>query len=225
MSGQTSTLRIWAFGSARVVRDGRMLSTADWIYAQSKDLLFYLLCYGLQTSEQLEAVFWPNEEPARRRHHLELTVHHLRRALGNAEWITFERGAYVFNRCCPYWFDVEVFEQRVAEAGQLRRLSPIQAIRPLEEASALYKEALVAGAPWGQPRHNELHRTYNTALQMLEQVRNERGELARLVDARRRVNRSDAPVESARHMRSSEYELREESDLTLRHTHMIAKYA
>jgi DNA-binding SARP family transcriptional activator len=224
MNRHTSTLHIWAFGSARVVRDGQTLSAADWTYTQSKDLLFYLLMYGPQTGEKLAALFWPSQEPARRRHHLELTAHHLRRALGGADGITFDHGVYAFNRQRSYWFDAEDFEQRVAEAERLRHVAPAQAIRALEGALALYQDTFPAVDTWGRERHAELHRTYSTALLMLGQIYNGRWEHARLVNSRW-ASRPSVPAEGVYRALTPAYSRREEPDHMLLRNHMITKYA
>lgn len=128
-----STLRIFALGWASVQRGDHRLAPADWSSAKPRELLFYLLSHPAQTKEQIGLALWPDASPAQLRSSFHVTLHHLRRALGQREWIVFENNRYVFNRELDYWFDVEAFESALAEARRLvgtHRRSPVHGAGP-----------------------------------------------------------------------------------------------
>ncbi len=148
-------LSIYALGPVHVFRGERLLT--DWAYLDSEELLFYLLQHTLQprhkqgqatlqtedlrgkTKEQIGLELWPDASPQQLSSKLKSRLYDLRRALGDGDWIIFENGQYKFNYTLSYWFDVEVFEEQVAEAERLRSKSPAQAITIFQQAIQLYR--------------------------------------------------------------------------------------
>ena len=106
----TAGLRVFALGPTRVFCDERLLVPADWTFAKPKELLFYLLAESPRTKEQIGVVIWPNASLDQLHSSLKSTLFHLRKALGQKEWILYRRGRYTFNHSLDYWYDVEVFE-------------------------------------------------------------------------------------------------------------------
>src|SRR5205085_9526753 len=99
--------------------------------------LFYLLSHQARTKEQIGVDLWPDISPQQLRNTLGVRLHHLRRALGRADSIVFENNAYAFNRTLDYWFDVEAFENSIADAHGARASAPKEAIRHLQAAVKL----------------------------------------------------------------------------------------
>jgi DNA-binding SARP family transcriptional activator len=193
-------LTIIAFGPAQVYRGEALLTSADWTYAKSNELLFYLLTYDFRTKEQIGLDMWPDVSPAQLRNTLGVRLHHLRRALGRADWIVFENNTYAFNRSLNYWFDVEAFETYLADARQMRDDSPEQAIRHFQDAVKLYRgEFLQDGVEgeWFITRQAELRGKYLEALLTLGQLLFAGGNYAQAGAAYKKVIEHDNYVEAA----------------------------
>jgi predicted ATPase/DNA-binding SARP family transcriptional activator len=166
-------LRIFALGPAQVLRGEQELSAADWGYVRPRELFFYLLCHPARRKEQIGLAFWPDAAPLQLRRSLGVALYHLRRALGQPDWITLGKRGYAFNRTLDYWFDVEVFESLLAEARQLQAHDPARSAMRLEQAIALYRgdflEDITQG-DWHGPRQETLRRMYLDALLALGQL-------------------------------------------------------
>jgi two-component SAPR family response regulator len=194
-------LRIFALGPGRVERGGRALAPSEWTYAKSRELLFYLLGHPSCTKEQIGLALWPEASPSQLRSGFHRTLHHLRRALGGPEWISFENGRYSFNRSLDYWFDVEAFESELAEARRHGAGAPERAIRHLEEAIDLYKgdflEDLAIEGEWALERQEELRRLYGEALLELGGLLSEEGRYDEAAQAYRKAIAHDELLEAA----------------------------
>ncbi len=166
-------LTLIAFGPAQIYRGEQLLTSADWTYAKSRELLFYLLSCDSQTKEQIGLDLWPDVSPAQLRNSLGVRLHHLRRALGRADRIVFENNTYAFNRSLNYWFDVEAFETNIASARRVRDNSPEPAIRHFQDAVKLYRGDFLQDwveGEWFVTRRAELRRKYLDALLTLGQL-------------------------------------------------------
>lgn len=162
-------LRLFALGPTEVYRGEHRLESTDWTFAKPRELLFYLLCHDSSTRGQIGLALWPDASPAQLRSSFHVTVHHLRQALGRPEWIVFEHQRYAFNRHLPYWFDVEIFEERLAQARHFQASAPIEALSLLEEAIRLYQgdflQDMLSGE-WHVARREALRRLFVDALLM-----------------------------------------------------------
>jgi DNA-binding SARP family transcriptional activator len=163
-------LCIFALGGARVEVGERTLSPSEIGYAKPKELLFYLLNNPPRTREQIGLAIWPEASASQLRRSFHEALRHLRKALGGAQWIVYENKRYSFNRSLEghYFFDVEAFEQRLAEARKAREESPAEAISHFKEAVGLYGgdflEDFAAEGEWILARQEELRRSYQEAL-------------------------------------------------------------
>jgi DNA-binding SARP family transcriptional activator len=163
-------------------------------------LLFYLLSHPSRTKEQVGLALWPDASPSRLRSSFHRSLHHLRRALGRPEWISFEKGRYSFNRSLSYWFDVEAFEKELAEARRHGAGAPERAIRHLEEAIDLYEGDFLedlAVAEWALERQEELRRLYGEALLDLGRLLSDEGRYAEAAEAYRKAIAHDEFLEVA----------------------------
>ncbi|CAN5819005.1 hypothetical protein BH23GEM9_BH23GEM9_15660 [soil metagenome] len=152
-----AAVAIRALGPLEIRRDGRALTNEDWTYAKPRELLFYLLSHGEgRTKEQIGLDLWPESPPARLRSSFHVTMHHLRRVLGSADWVAFHEGRYRFERIQPVEYDVERFEALLGDdARRGSRQAGRKAVDPsssdpsssdaanrmarLEEAVSLYR--------------------------------------------------------------------------------------
>ncbi len=192
-------LRLFALGQARVCRNGQELPSSAWPYIKVKELLFYLLSAHPRTKEQIGLDFWPDASPAQLRSNFHETLYHVRRALGQPEWIVYVRGRYTFNRSLPYWWDVEAFETAVMQARALRADAPVQAIQTLEQALPLYQGDFLeeSTSEWVLQRREQLRCLARDAWFLLGHIRAEQGQLAQAAEAFRQAITRDHYLEAA----------------------------
>ena len=167
-------LRIFALGAAQVYRGERALAPSDWTYIKGRELLYYLLCHRPRTREQIGLALWPDASPAQLRSNLRATLYHLRRALGRSNWILFDGEHYAFNHSLPYWFDVEAFENALAEVQRAPSKPPLQAVLSWETALSLYRGDFledVEVGDWSLLQREALRRRYLKALLIVGHAR------------------------------------------------------
>ena len=169
--GRDCELVIRGFGTVEVQRAGRALTNEDWTYARPRELLFYLLCNEAGcTKEQIGLDLWPDVSPARLRSSFHVTVHHLRRALGNAEWVSFSEGRYRFDVARDVAYDVHDFNRCIEEAQTLRARGPAadvaHRIQLLQSAIDLYRGDFLddtSFGDWTLAERDRLHRRFADA--------------------------------------------------------------
>jgi tetratricopeptide (TPR) repeat protein len=199
-------LSIYALGPVQVFRGEQLLT--EWAYLDSAELLFYLLNHTRKpkrksgteplhsedlhgkSREQIGLELWPDASPQQLSSKLKSRLYDLRRVLGDGEWIIFDNGHYKFNATRAYWFDVETFEELVAEGERHGSNSPAKAITCLQEAVQLYRgdyladlrqrrarreqrveeEATWSGREWHIAQQEALQSTYQRALHKLGQL-------------------------------------------------------
>ncbi len=192
------TLRVSALGPMRVLQNEQVLTV--WSFAKVKELLFYLISQPPRTKAQLGLALWPEASPAQLRNSLSTTLYHLRRALGQPDWIIFEDDHYRFNRARAYWLDVDAFEAGLLQAARLARTTPERAIALLQTALDLYQgdfvEDLLEGE-WFLLRREELRRKYLDALLQLGRLFFACKDYARAAETYRRAIEKDEVLEEA----------------------------
>jgi len=164
------SLQICALGSVRVLRDGEEIPSGDWTYSKARELLFFLICSGPSTKEQIGLALWPDASDAQLRSVFHTTVHHLRRALGDPAWILFRNGTYQFNRARSFSYDVGEFERLLSRARGIASTDRAVAVQMLEQALAIYQGKYLADltdSDWHLPRQEELEREQVNALLLL----------------------------------------------------------
>src|SRR6185503_2037290 len=143
-------LRVLALGTLEVAVGGAPVSPKTWGYAKARELLLFLLLHPEgRTREQVGVALWPDASPAQVRNNFHVTAHHLRKALGRAEWLRFERDRYRIDTVGGVVeFDAVQFETQVTDALRRGRRGslPIDALR---SALALYRGDFAEGEPFG----------------------------------------------------------------------------
>ena len=160
-------LRLLALGPVEVYRDGQPLTASDWTYAKPRELLFYLLSHGRQTKEQIGLALWPDASASQLRSNFRTALYHLRRALGDTDWILFEDEHYLFNRDLSYWYDGEVFERGLKGLKAYRDISPPDRSTVLSDLVALYRGDFLAdldAGEWVDLKREEVRQSYLDAL-------------------------------------------------------------
>ncbi|MGH3624543.1 MAG: BTAD domain-containing putative transcriptional regulator, partial [Sciscionella sp.] len=189
-------LRIQALGTARVYRGQTLLESPAWTYAKPRELLYFLLSNAGATKDQIGAALWPWTSPAKLRNSFHTTLHHLRRALGHTDWITYRHGHYAFNRSLSYRCDVEVLE-----AGLARVYSTEPAALPyLVAAVEAYQGDFLADLPgeqWIDVRRAELRTVFEQVLLALGKRYAQAAQFPQAVQIYQRAIQHDNLLEAA----------------------------
>lgn len=164
------TLRIRTLGKLEIAVAGAPVPPAAWGYAKARELLLYLVFRPEgRTREQIGVALWPDASTAQVRNSFHVTLHHLRRALGHAEWVTFDRGRYRLDIDGSIEVDAFVLEQELTAAlGLARRGKP--SLEKLAAAIALYGGDFLEGDPmgdWHLEVRDRLARLHASALEVL----------------------------------------------------------
>jgi len=174
------SLKVYALGKPRVEMKG---DDVQWATLRSRDLFFCLLqnTPGL-SKEEIGTIFWPEHPPHKLDGIFRSTVYRLRRALFR-ECVILEGNLYRFDRKSAYWFDVEVFENLLNQAGQ-PQTTPQEKKILLEDALALYQGDYLEGiyADWCAMERERLRERYLAALETLADLCAEREELQRAME-------------------------------------------
>ena len=223
--GQAVT-RIFALGRSRVEREGLPLDSPDWIQ-KPRELLFYLLSHPEgRTKEQIGLALWPEASTAQLRSSFHDTVFRLRRALGGKGWVLFEKRRYFFGRTLSYSYDVEDFEEHLAEGRRLSSEAPGRAVERLREAAGLYRGDFledIAQSEWALERQDELRRAYGEGLLLLGGLLLSRQRHAEAAEAYRKAISHDRFMEEAHRGLMRSQAALGESGRALRHYGELAK--
>jgi len=196
-----SRLRVYALGPLHVLIDGKVVDPAAWGSARPRELLVYLLMHPEgRTKEQAGLAFWPDASSAQLRNNFHVTLHRLRKALGNADWITLTNERYRVDSSILDEFDVTQFEREVSDARRALKRQDEGATTKLEQALARYRGDLLDGEPvgdWHVEHRERLQLVYVQTLMELgaHHAREERH--AKAAEAYRRVVTRDELHEEA----------------------------
>jgi len=106
------------------------------------ELLVFLLIHRGATKEEVGLALWPDASAAQVRNVFHVTLHHLRRALGAARWITFDRNLYRFDRSPEPGRTLELDVDQVLSASAKVRALLRERARPTAEQLADARHAL-----------------------------------------------------------------------------------
>ena len=186
-------LEVCALGRVIVRRDGVELPAEAWSYAKPRELLLYLLAHPEgRTREQVGLDFWPEISAAQVKNNFHVTMHHLRKALGDASLIRFERGRYRVAMEAGVVFDAAQFDDEVTAALARLRTAPadVEAGNALDTALALRRGAFLEeeqAGDWHLDLRDRLARRYEDGLEALARHGETCGDHARAADAYRRL--------------------------------------
>ena len=184
-------IRITGFGRVQVWREEKLLLPRDWTYPKAKELLFYLLTHAGESKANIGLVFWPDDSPAQLRRKFHDTLYSLRQALGDKNWIQYERGQYTFKPIRTLW----------ADFGQFRQLAAANEFTDLEAAIALYQGDFLDDAHFGDwmiPIQEEYRRQFLSILTRVSETYLDNNELEKAIVSCRRLVEKD-PLSEAGH--------------------------
>jgi predicted ATPase/DNA-binding SARP family transcriptional activator len=151
-------LRVSALGPLEVVLRGEPLGTGAWAYAKPKELLVFLLLHPAgRTREQVGHAIWPGASAAQVKNSFHVTLHHLRKTLGAAEWIVIEGDRYRLSPDVRWDLDAERFERdaRRALRDQAADADGLRAVLDVYRGDLLDGEVV---GPWVEEHRDRLRR-------------------------------------------------------------------
>jgi predicted ATPase/DNA-binding SARP family transcriptional activator len=192
-------LRVRTLGPFEVAVRGTPVEA--WSYAKPKELLVYLLTRPEgRTRGEIGAAIWPDATPAQLRNSFHVTVHHLRKALGQPSWVMIENERYRIASDITVDFDAARFELEAraalavppggddgddcdgksgAIAGWNAGLEGFDVVTALQSALSLYHDHFMNGETAGRWRDEEqdrLRRLYCDVGERLGCVLQQRGD-------------------------------------------------
>ena len=198
---RSAMLRVLALGSLQVFVGGKAVEPAAWGSARPRELLVYLLMHpDGRTKEQAGLAFWPDASAAQLRNNFHVTLHRLRKALGNPDWVSLANERYRVEPAVIEEFDVAEFERDVTAARRALKRQQEGAAEQLESALQRYAGDFVDGEPmgdWHIEHRDRLQRLYVESLTELGAHFVRTKEHARAADAYRRLLARDELNEDA----------------------------
>jgi DNA-binding SARP family transcriptional activator len=195
------TLRVLALGPLQVFVGDDAIDTTVWGSARPRELLVYLLMHPEgRTKEQVGLAFWPEASAAQLRNSFHVTLHRLRKALRNPEWITLSNDRYRVDPAVISEFDVAEFEREVVAARRALKRREEGAVSSLDRALARYRGDFLDGEPagdWHLEHRDRLQRLFVDALMELGDRQASEDRYAKAADAYRRVLARDDLNEDA----------------------------
>ena len=194
-------LRVLALGPLQVFVGKDVIDTTVWGSARPRELLIYLLMHPEgRTKEQVGLAFWPEASAAQLRNSFHVTLHRLRKALRNPDWITLTNDRYRVDPMVVAEFDVGAFETHVTAARKALKRREEGATAALDKALARFRGDFMDGEPagdWHLEHRDRLQRLFVDALMELGGRHMEENRLAKAADAYRRVLARDDLNEDA----------------------------
>jgi non-specific serine/threonine protein kinase len=144
------SLRVLTLGALEISLNGQIVEDSAWSSARAKELFLFFLCHPEGcTKEEAGLALWPESSAEQLRNTFHVTLHRLRKALDDTEWIVHDGNRYRMNAALPREFDVEEFERRTGAA--LKRLAAGQdGVAEMADALVLYRGDFLAGEAVGE---------------------------------------------------------------------------
>ena len=167
----TRKIRVLALGPLQVFVGDEPVASSAWSSARPRELLVYLLMHpDGRTKEQVGLAFWPDASTAQVRNNFHVTLHRLRKALGDAECITLSGDRYQVNAEMLAEFDARDFERDLAAARFALKRQQEGAMEMLATCLARYRGDFLDGEPvgdWHLEHRDRLQRLYVDSLMEL----------------------------------------------------------
>jgi predicted ATPase/DNA-binding SARP family transcriptional activator len=197
----TDTLRVLALGPLQVFVGSEAIDTTVWGSARPRELLVYLLMHpDGRTKEQVGLAFWPEASSTQLRNSFHVTLHRLRKALRNPDWITLANDRYRVDPEVVAEFDVAAFEREIVAARRALKRREEGAVAALERAVARFRGDFMDGEPagdWSLEHRDRLQRLFSDALMELGDQHATEDRIAKAADAYRRLLARDDLNEDA----------------------------
>ena len=176
-------LHIRDLGPLEITAGGKPLASEGRGSNRARELLVYLASHpDGRTKDEVGLAFWPDATAEQVKNSFHVTLHRLRKLLGNPDAVAADAGRYRLT--LPYAADSERFEREMKAALRSKDAGA------LEAALALYRGEFLQGeesGEWSPPIRKHLRQLHLRGLFALGQVLEGRGRYAEAADAYRRV--------------------------------------
>jgi len=182
----TAALRILTLGTFELL--GETVAAGSWSYARPRELLLLLLLNprGV-TRQEIGDAIWPDSTASQVKNSYHVTLHHLRKRLGDPSWIVLEGERYRLARERGIDWDAERFEEGVRLF--LRSAEPPDP-GALSSLLARYRGPLLdgaGGARWLEDARDHYRRLYVDGLLLLARTLETAGDPAGALETWARV--------------------------------------
>jgi predicted ATPase/DNA-binding SARP family transcriptional activator len=182
-------LDVRALGPLQVSVLGRPLDDDVWSYAKPRELLVFLAAHPAgRTRDEIATSLWPDTPADRLKNSFHVTLHHLRKALGDAGWVVIDRDRYRIAESRSMSLDLDVFTTGVE---RLPCVAETDDDRELYRAVLdLYRGDFLEGAHgtrWHEPIADRARRLYAEAALRLTQGLESAGRWEEAADAYQRL--------------------------------------
>jgi predicted ATPase/DNA-binding SARP family transcriptional activator len=189
-------LHVRGLGPLEVALGDRLLTGGSWGATRAKELLFLLACHPQgRTKEQVGAALWPEASPGQVHNSFHVTLHRLRRALGDGGWIVLDGDRYRLDPRRPWELDGARFDADLSAAlAEDAAPGSATALGALEGALASYRGPLFDSeevGDWHLELRDRLQRRFCDGLVALGRLHSDAGRHREAVDAFRRLLAAD----------------------------------
>lgn len=146
-------IKIYTLGRFDLLQDEKPVPSSRKSQQRPLLLLKALIALGGREigEDRISDLLWPDAEGDMAHHALEMTLHRLRKLLGNPEAISFREGRVTLDeRYC--WVDAWAFERLLGQADEFKKQGKTDYARGhVEKAITLYRGSFLAGEreePW-----------------------------------------------------------------------------
>jgi predicted ATPase/DNA-binding SARP family transcriptional activator len=198
--GGTAALQVRALGPFEVEVDGGAIDAESWSYARPRELLVYLLLNPRGgTRDEIGLALWPEAAPAQLKNSFHVTLHHLRKRLGQADWVVMEGDRYRLTPDRRVEWDGGTFHAGIRDA--LRRARS-EGVDPdaLRKLLALYRGDLLEGTGtgrWLEEARDHFRRMHADGRMGLARALEARGDLEEAAEQYQEVLRHEELNEEA----------------------------
>ncbi|MEO8456349.1 MAG: tetratricopeptide repeat protein [Chloroflexota bacterium] len=134
----TRLIFAYGLGNLRVELEGREISDLEWRSEKSKEMFFFFLANRTPLrKEEIVTALWPDMAEDKTTSAFHSNMYRLRKALYQ-DVIAKDSGRYVLDPQARFVYDVEEYQNAIAEANRAAKGSP-EAIKLMEKAMDLYK--------------------------------------------------------------------------------------
>ena len=172
------------------ISSGDVVLGGRWGGVRAKELLFLLLCHPRGcTKEEVGLALWPDASPSQVHNNFHVTLHRLRRALGEDGRVVVHGDRYRLPEELDVDFDARWFEAEV-EAALDREVDEDGITERLECALTLYRGPLFAGevvGDWHLEHRDRLETLYREGLRRSAEAHEEQGDERGAAEAYRRL--------------------------------------
>ncbi|TVP42490.1 MAG: hypothetical protein EA350_15515 [Gemmatimonadales bacterium] len=183
-------IRIRTLGTFEL--EGDTVEPGAWSYARPREVLVLLLLNprGV-TRQEIGDAIWPDSTSSQVKNSYHVTLHHLRKRLGDPSLVVLEGERYRLVRERGIEWDAEIFEEEMRQF--LRARDAVDPVR-LEASLARYRGLLLDGAGggrWLEDARDHYRRLHVDGLVLLARTREAAGDPAGALDAWGRVVAAD----------------------------------